>query len=356
MAAGAIACFGTLDDGRVVEAATLRNGAGLTARILTYGATIQALETQDRHTVPGDIVLGYPIFADYLARPQFFGAAIGRFANRIRGGRFRLDGSEHQVPATDGDHALHGGRAGFDKRLWTITSHAARALTLRLVSADGEEGFPGALDVELTYTLAEQENALTIGFMTRTDRPTIVNLTNHSYFNLAGEGHGIALDHVLTIDADHVTPVDATLIPTGELMPVAGTALDFGTPRRIAERIREARDEQIFPARGDDFNYVLRDGVAAIPRPAVRVEEPASGRVLTIETIEPGAQFYSGNFLDATMAGNPVESIARATDWRSRRSISPTARTTSISRRPASTRASPGRTTTIWRFTTSTPA
>ena len=142
MAAGAIVCFGTLDDGRVVEAATLRNGAGLTARILTYGATIQALETQDRHAVPGDIVLGYPIFADYLARPQFFGAAIGRFANRIRGGRFRLDGREHQVPATDGDHALHGGRAGFDKRLWTITSHAARALTLRLVSADGEEGFP----------------------------------------------------------------------------------------------------------------------------------------------------------------------------------------------------------------------
>lgn len=355
MVAEGPARFGTLDDGRAVEAVTLRNGAGLAARILTYGATLQTLETPDRHGTPGDVVLGYDTLAAYIARPQFFGATIGRYANRIRDGRFRLDGHDYQVPPTDGANALHGGRAGFDKRLWTIASHSAREVTLRRLSEDGEEGFPGALEVELTYALAD-DNALTIAFAARTDRPTVVNLTNHSYFNLAGEGSGSALDHILTIAADRITPVDATLIPTGELMPVADTALDFRTPRRIADRIRDAGETQLVRARGYDFNYVLHDGVTAAPRPAVRVEDPFTGRVMTIETTEPGVQFYSGNFLDATTAGKSGRLYRQGDGLAFETQHFPDS-----PNHPhfPTTRLDAGltwRTTTIWRFTTSASA
>ncbi len=302
MATVGIARFGTLDDGTVVEVVTLDRGAGVTARVLTYGATLQALETLDRFGHAADIVLGYGTLEDYLARPQFFGATVGRYANRIGYGRFRLDGEDYQIPATDGTNALHGGRAGFDKRLWTIASQSASAVTLRRVSPDGEEGFPGTLDTEVTYSLTE-DNALAIDFTARTDRPTVVNLTNHSYFNLAGEGSGTALDHVVSIHADHITPVDETLIPTGEFLSVEGTALDFRAPTPIAERVRDAHETQIRRARGYDHNYVLQGGVMADPREAVRVAEPTTGRILTIETTEPGVQFYSGNFLNATTSG-----------------------------------------------------
>lgn len=302
MQAGEIVRFGTLEGGVAVERATLRNGAGVTAKVLTYGATLQALHVPGRHGGTADVMLGYAALEDYVARPQFFGATIGRYANRIRDGRFRLDGRDHQVPATDGPNALHGGRRGFDKRLWTITALSTRAVTLRHVSEDGAEGFPGTLTVDCTYAF-DDDGALRIAFAAHTDRPTVVNLTNHSYFNLAGEGSGTALDHCLTIEADHVTAVDAGLIPTGELMPVDGTALDFRTVRRIQDRLRDANDEQVRRARGYDHNYVLRGGVTAQPRPAVRLEERATGRVLEIETTEPGLQFYSGNFLDATTSG-----------------------------------------------------
>ena len=355
MVAEAISGFGTLNDGGVVEAVALQNSAGMTARILTYGAILQALETPDRQATLGDIVLGYRTLEEYVARPQFFGATIGRYANRIKAGRFRLDGHDYQVPATDGDHALHGGRAGFDKRLWTITSHSARAVTLRRLSEDGEEGFPGALEVELTYAMGD-DNTLTIDFTARTDRATVVNLTNHSYFNLGGEGSGSALDHILTIAADQMTPVDATLIPTGEIIPVAGTALDFRMPRRISERIRDAGDTQIARARGYDFNYVLRDGVTTVPHPAIRVEDPGTGRVLTIETTEPGVQFYSGNFLDATTTGKSGRVYRQGDGLAFETQHFPDS-----PNHPQfpTTRLEPGvtwRTTTIWRFTTSTSA
>lgn len=299
---GTIGRFGTLDDGIAVDAVTLRSDGGATARVMAYGAVLQSLAVPDRDDRLDDIVLGYATLAEYVAKPQFFGATIGRYGNRLRDGRFRLDGEQHQVPPTDGPNALHGGKRGFDKRLWTITAHDERSVTLHRVSPDGEEGFPGALDVSVRYAF-DDANALRITFTAQADRPTVANLTNHSYFNLAGEGSGTALDHVLCIEADHVTPVDATLIPTGELLPVEGTALDFRTARRIGERIRDGGDAQLMYARGYDFNYVLRGGIAPAPRRAVRVSDSASGRVLTIETTEPGIQFYSGNSLDASTAG-----------------------------------------------------
>ena len=294
--------FGVLDDGTAVDCAAIRSGGGATARIVAYGAVLQSLCVPDRDDRLVDVVLGYETLAEYIAKPQFFGATIGRYGNRIKDGRFRLDGELYQVPLTDGPNALHGGKRGFDKRLWRITAQDERSVTLRRVSPDGEEGFPGALDVSVTYAF-DDGNALLIEFSATADRPTVTNLTNHSYFNLAGEGSGTALDHLLAIEADHITPVDDTLIPTGELLAVEGTALDFRTERRIGERIRDGGEAQLLLARGFDFNYVLRGGVTAAPRRAVRVVDPASGRVLTIETTEPGVQFYTGNSLDASSAG-----------------------------------------------------
>jgi aldose 1-epimerase len=300
MAAGEVARFGALDDGTVVEEVTLRAG-NLTARVMTYGATLRTLDVPDRDGHTADIVLGYATLAEYLARPQFFGATIGRYANRLRDGRFTLDGTAHQVPATDGPNALHGGTRGFDKHNWMVAALTDRSVTLRRTSPDGEEGFPGTLDIDVTYALTD--DALGIHFAASTDRPTVVNLTNHTYFNLAGEGSGTALDHVVAIAADAITPVDATLIPTGAILPVAGTALDFRDPHPIAARIRDAGCEQLALARGYDHNFVLRGGLAPTPREAVQVREPTTGRVLTISTTEPGVQFYSGNFLDATTSG-----------------------------------------------------
>ncbi len=300
MAADGIERVGALDDGTVVDEVTLR-ADGITARVMTYGATLRTLETPDRHGAVADIVLGYRTLAEYVARPQFFGACVGRFANRIRQGRFSLDGTTYQVPPTDGGNALHGGSRGFDKRVWSVVDVSPVAVTLRHVSADGEEGFGGTLDATVTYAL--EDGALTIAFTARTDRATVVNLTNHSYFNLAGEGSGTALDHVVTIAADEITPVDETLIPTGEFLAVAGTALDFRDGRRIADCVRDGSDAQVARARGYDHNYVLRGGVTETAREVVRVAEPTSGRVMRIETTAPGVQFYSGNFLDATTSG-----------------------------------------------------
>jgi aldose 1-epimerase len=298
--------FGTLADGRPVEAVTLVNAHGVSARVLNYGAILQSLVAPDRDGRKADIALGYADMAAYLAKPNYFGATVGRYANRIAGGRFTIDGTAYTLAVNDGPNALHGGKKGFDKVLWTIveTNGGPKAhVTLRYTAADGEEGYPGALTVTATYTLDEQDT-LIVDYRATTTRPTIVNITNHSFFNLGGEGSGRSiLDHRLTIPAESITPVNAVLIPTGAFRPVADTPFDFRTPMVIGARIRDGRDEQIRFGQGYDHNYVLGRGVSAAPRLAARVEDPVSGRVLEILTNQPGVQFYAGNFLDGTAVG-----------------------------------------------------
>ena len=298
--------FGTLPDGRTVEEVTLTNGKGVTARVISWGALLRTLEVPDRAGKSADIVLGYNDLDSYLTQPRYFGASVGRYDNRIRAGRFTLDGQTYTLATNDGPNALHGGTAGFDKRLWTITEvkgGATPSVTLRYVSSDGEEGFPGTLTVTATYAL-DAANTLTVTYQATTDKPTIVNLTNHSFFNLAGEGSGRSiLDNILTIPAERYTPVDATLIPTGEHVPVAGTPFDFRTPTVIGSRIRDGRDIQIVRGRGYDHNWVVTDKPTAEPHLVARVEDPASGRVLEVASNQPGVQFYTGNFIDATVVG-----------------------------------------------------
>ncbi len=298
--------FGTLGDGTAIEAVVLRNRRGTTARLIGFGAALQSLHVSDRHGRLDDVVLGYATLAEYVEHPQYFGATIGRYGNRLAGGRFVLDGAV-RVPATDGANALHGGVRGFDQRRWEIETLSGPGevphVTFRRISPDGEEGFPGRLDVCAGYTLGE-DDTLTLDYTATTDAPTVINLTNHSFFNLCGENSGrSALDHLVTIHADAFTPVDATMIPTGEIRPVAGTAMDFTAAVAVVERIRDGSERQLVLGRGYDHNYVLRGGVTPEPRPAVRVEDPISGHVLEIATTEPGVQFYSGNFLDGTRTG-----------------------------------------------------
>lgn len=297
--------FGTLPDGRVVEEVILSNGT-LTARIITWGAALRCLDVPDRDGRPADVLLGYADLGSYLDHPQYFGASVGRYANRIRGGRFSLDGRDYTLPTNDGPNTLHGGPDGFDRRLWQVQSlegGTTPSVTLRYVSPDGEGGFPGTLTASVTYTLAAPDT-LRIAYSATTDRPTIVNLTNHSYFNLAGEASGRpVLDHVVTIPAERYTPVDATQIPTGEFAPVAGTPFDFRKPRSLGARIRDGREVQLLRGHGYDHNYVISEGPAEAPRLVARVEDPASGRVLEVASTAPGVQLYSGNMLDATSAG-----------------------------------------------------
>ncbi|SDA21529.1 aldose 1-epimerase [Methylobacterium sp. UNC378MF] len=298
--------FGTLPDGRTVEEVTLTNGKGVTARILSWGALLRSLDVPDRSGKAADVVLGYNDLASYLTKGNYFGVSVGRYANRIRAGRFTLDGQTYTLATNDGPNALHGGAAGFDKRLWTITAvtgGASPSVTLRYVSPDGEEGYPGTLTATATYTL-DDTNTLTITYEATTDKPTIVNLTNHSFFNLAGEGSGrTILDQTLTIPAERFTPVDATLIPTGAHLPVAGTPFDFRKPTVIGAHIRDGRDEQIVRGRGYDHNWVVTDAPTAEPHPVARVEDPKSGRILDVASNQPGLQFYAGNFLNATAVG-----------------------------------------------------
>lgn len=298
--------LGKLADGRTVETITLANEAGVKARIITYGATLQSLEAPDRTGAVADIVLGYDDLASYVDKPNYFGVTVGRYANRIAGGRFALDGRSYQLPLNNGANSLHGGTKGFDKRLWTIASvesGPAASVTLTLTSPAGDQGYPGTLDVTVTYSL-DEAGALTIDFGAATDAPTIVNLTNHAIFNLAGEGavRGI-LGHELTIPAARYTPVNAALIPTGELKPVAGGVFDFTKGRIIGDGIRDGRDPQIVAGRGYDHNFVLDKGTTAKPELAARLADPVSGRVLEVLTTEPGVQVYTGNFLDGTLVG-----------------------------------------------------
>lgn len=297
---------GTLADGTAIESITLKNGQGVSATVLTYGATLQKLAGPDRNGRIADVLLGYDDLAGYVDHPNYFGVTVGRYANRIAGGRFTLDGKSYQLPLNDKVNSLHGGGKGFDKQPWRVVSlknGPTATLVLALTSPDGDAGYPGQLDATVTYTLDEAGN-LGIAFDARTNKPTIVNMTNHAIFDLAGEGsRDGALGHLLTIPAKAFTPVDANLIPTGELKPVEGTVFDFRAPRRVADGIRDGRDAQIVAGRGYDHNFALDKGATKAPELAARLEDPASGRVLDVLTTEPGVQFYTGNFLDGTLIG-----------------------------------------------------
>lgn len=298
--------FGTLADGTEVESITLVSERGISARIITYGATLQSLLLPDRSGRIDDVVLGYPDLTGYLTKPQYFGSTVGRFANRIAGARFSLDGTAYSLAANDSANSLHGGTRGFDKVVWTIDEIASgpvASVRLTYVSPDGEEGYPGTLDVSITYSL-DETGTLTTSYEATTDKPTIVNLTHHSLFNLAGtESMRSVLDQRLMISADAFTPVDSSLIPTGELRAVAGTPFDFRQSHEIGSRIRDASDEQIVMGRGYDHNFVLNGGTTDRPKLAARMEDPVSGRVIELFTTEPGLQVYSGNFLDGTVTG-----------------------------------------------------
>lgn len=297
---------GTLADGSRVEVISLTNKQGVSAKILTYGATLQSLSAPDKDGKIADVLLGYDALKDYVDHPNYFGVTVGRYANRIAGGAFSLDGKAYQLPLNDKTNTLHGGGKGFDKQVWkvaSVKSGPVATLVLTLTSADGDSGYPGKLDSSVTYTLDEAGN-LGITFNAKTDKPTIVNMTNHAIFNLAGEGSPDgALGHLLTIPAKAYTPVDGALIPTGELKPVEGGVFDFRAPRRVADGIRDGRDRQIVAGRGYDHNWALDKGVTKTPELAARLEDPASGRVLEVLTTEPGVQFYAGNFLDGTLVG-----------------------------------------------------
>jgi aldose 1-epimerase len=298
--------FGKLADGTEVQAVTLTNGHGMSARVLAWGAILQKLVVPGKDG-PTDVVLGYDGMEGYLKAPNYFGATVGRYANRIAKGRFTLDGKTYQLAVNDGPNALHGGLKGFDKQLWTIAKVTSgpdsASVTFTRVSPDGEEGYPGTLQLSATFTLTES-NELQVDYRATTDKPTIANITNHSYFNLAGQASGrSATDAVLTMPADSYTPVDTTLIPTGEFRSVEGTPFDFRQPRRIGDRLRDGRDEQVRIGRGYDHNWVVtRAPTAGVHRMAL-VEDPASGRVMEVLSNQPGVQFYSGNFLDGTATG-----------------------------------------------------
>lgn len=300
------AAAGTLSDGTTVSAITLKAGNGVSATILSYGATLQKLLAPGRDGTVVDVVLGYDDLKDYVDHPNYFGVTVGRYANRIAGGRFALDGKTYQLPLNDKVNSLHGGGKGFDKVVWkvaSLTSGPTARVVLTHTSPDGDSGYPGKIDARVTYSLDEAGN-LGILFEAKTDRPTVVNMTNHGIFDMAGEGSaGGAMDQLLTIPAARYTPVDANLIPTGELRAVAGSSFDFTKARRVADGLRDGRDPQIVYGRGYDHNFALDKGVTKTPQLAARLEDPASGRVLEVLTTEPGVQFYSGNFLDGTLVG-----------------------------------------------------
>lgn len=297
-----VTSFGRLPDGREVRLVTLASPAGAKVAVMTWGAAIQSVLVPDRQGRMADVTLGHASLAGYLAQPEYFGATVGRVANRIARGGFTLDGKAYRVPVNNGPNSLHGGKQGFDKQLWELVEAGDSRAVLRLVSRDGDQGYPGTLTVTATFTL-QPDNTLAINYVATTDRPTVVNLSNHAYWNLAGEGNGTALDHLLTIPADSFLPVDADLIPTGEFRSVAGTPFDFRQPRRVGARVRDAADAQIGFGRGYDHNWVIARDVAPAPRLLARLVEPASGRTLEVHSDQPGLQFYSGNFLDGSVVG-----------------------------------------------------
>jgi aldose 1-epimerase len=306
--------FGTLRDGTPVDQVTLSNINGVTACVIAYGAALQSLEVPDAHGVKADIVLGYATLSDYVDHPNYFGVTVGRYANRIKNGVFTLDGKTYALAKNNGANSLHGGTKGFDKVVWTIercSSGKIASVRFSYVSPDGEEGYPGTLKVSVTYSLSNN-GELKIAYEATTDAPTVLNLTNHSLFNLSGEGSPrSALAARLTINAGAYTPVDATLIPTGELRSVDHTVFDFRKGAMISERLRDDRDAQIKMGRGFDHNYVLKGGGTREPKFAARLQDPVSGRGVEVLTTEPGVQFYSGNVLDGTAIGKSGHAYAQ---------------------------------------------
>lgn len=297
--------FGAVD-GEAVDLYTLTNARGMSFAIMTYGGIIQSIAVPDRAGTRANLALGFATLDEYVAGSPYFGATVGRFANRIARGSFSLDGATYQLPRNEGPNTLHGGARGFDKRIWRaeeVREGDAVGVRLSRTSPDGEEGFPGTLAVQVTHFLTS-ENAIRIEYRATTDKPTVLNLTDHTYFNLAGEGSGDIYGHLLQLNADRYTPIDETLIPTGAVDPVAGTPFDFTTATAIGARIRE-NHPQLSRARGYDHNFVLRrtapDDTSLIL--AARAQDPASGRVLEVYTTEPAIQFYAGNMLDGALAG-----------------------------------------------------
>ncbi|NWB85857.1 aldose epimerase family protein [Pseudomonas gingeri] len=299
--------FGKTNDGTAVEQYVLRNSHGVQATVITYGGVLQSLKVPDKHGKFDDVVLGFDTVQGYQGGTAFFGATIGRFGNRLAGGTFELDGKRYQVPLNDGPNSLHGGAQGFDKHVWKakpVKNKDSVGVTLTYLSKDGEMGFPGNLTTEVTYSLNDK-NELHIDYKASTDKPTVLNLTNHSYFNLAGAGNGDVLKQLATLHASHYTPVNSTLIPTGELAPVAGTPMDFLKPTAIGEHIKDDHAQLKFaePKQGGfDFNWVL-DTQGDVGKLAADVHDPASGRRLQLYTSEPGVQFYTSNFLDGSVKG-----------------------------------------------------
>ncbi len=306
-----VTTFGQTPDHQTAQLYTLRNHHGCEAKITNYGATVVSLTMPDRAGKLDDVVLGFESLAkyvapEYLAHGSYFGCTAGRCANRIARGRFTLENKEYQLPLSDPPNSLHGGFHGFDKHLWSEVAmksdDTGSSLTLRWLSKDGEEGYPGNLTATVVYTLTDRDE-LKVDLTATTDQTTIVNLTHHSYFNLGGADSGTVLNHELTLHAAKFTPVDAGSIPTGELRQVAGTPFDFTTAHKIGERIN-ADDPQIKYGSGYDHNFVIDgDHTATAPRKAARVYDAASGRVLEVETTAPGVQFYSGNFLAGQFVG-----------------------------------------------------
>ena len=290
--------FGRTPQGQLVTLHTLTNKNGMSVSLMDYGATIVKILAPDRNGKLDDVVLGFDKFSPYLHLTTYFGATIGRYGNRIAKGQFQLGKTLYQLPRNDGPNSLHGGLRGFDKRMWKVEPVESDIPAVRFsrLSPDGEEGYPGNLFVSVTFSLND-DNELRISYEATTDKVTVINLTNHSYFNLAGGG--TILNHILTLHADAFTPVDATLIPTGEIRPVAGTPWDFLNPTPIGLHLKEVGDK---PA-GYDHNFVLNKGFFSDWSLAAEVDEPKSGRTLSVSTDQPGVQFYTGNFLDGTLTG-----------------------------------------------------
>lgn len=310
------AVFGKLTDGTKIESVILTNGKGMKARVMTLGASLQSLDVPDRDGKSANVVLGYATPQKYLDVPNYFGATVGRFANRIAGATFTLDGKTYHLEANDGGNSLHGGFKGFDKQVWTIksvTSGKTASVTLAYRSPDGSGDYPGNLDVSATYALND-DNVLSVTYTATTDAPTIVNISNHSFWNLRGEAsaHDV-MDDNLTIDADAITPVDAKLIPTGEIQKVDGTPFDFRKGKAIGKDIRDGKSEQLLIAKGYDHNFVLNGASAGAVRRAARLADSHSGRVMELYTDQPGLQVYTGNFLDGSVAGTS-DHVYRQTD------------------------------------------
>lgn len=300
------ASAGALDDGTQVESVTLTADNGVSATILSFGATLWKFMAPDREGKIADITLGYDDIQSYKDKPNYWGATVGRYANRIGNATFSLDGKTYTLPGNDHGQSLHGGGKGFDVQNWTVEkvkSGPVASAVFTLTSPDGDSGYPGTVKARVTYTL-DENGALQIVFDATTDKPTIINMTNHAIFNMAGEGapQG-AMDNVLKVPASHYTPVSATLIPTGELAPVEGTPFDFRAGKAMHEGLRDGTDQQIVYGRGVDHNFALDKGLTKKPELAATLADPASGRVLEVLTTEPGLQVYSGNFLDGTFIG-----------------------------------------------------